>query len=257
MKKYFQAPWTTKDVILALLGTISLGLIVYSIADGTQFFRWMDRPENQSLGMILVYLTMWLIVVTPILIIAKIKKKLNLKSFGITNIGAWKTIKLIFWGYLLFMGITIAIGMLILYTEVRVPGYQIQERILPILGEDLRALFISGIIIIIIAPILEEIIFRGFLLTALVNKIGMAYGSLITAGVFAFSHLQPHSFIPIFILGLSAHNRIMVYVNGLLRAKAVEELSPTKDGRHRRLHRRFTIDIEHDFEPLSINLRRG
>lgn len=55
---------------------------------------------------------------------------------------------------------------------------------------------------IIVAPILEEILFRGFLQSALKNTFGSRYALVISASLFAAVHMDLFAFLQIFILGI-------------------------------------------------------
>ncbi len=52
-----------------------------------------------------------------------------------------------------------------------------------------------------LAPLVEEIFFRGFLFQGLRAKYGWIAGMLISSAIFAIAHLDPASLIPTFILG--------------------------------------------------------
>jgi uncharacterized protein len=54
----------------------------------------------------------------------------------------------------------------------------------------------------IVAPVVEEIFFRGFVFTGLRQHWGWPKAALASAGLFALAHLLPTSILPIFILGL-------------------------------------------------------
>ncbi len=53
----------------------------------------------------------------------------------------------------------------------------------------------------VIAPVVEEIFFRGFVFTGLLQKWDWKRAALISAALFAVAHLVPTSFLPIFVLG--------------------------------------------------------
>jgi len=59
-------------------------------------------------------------------------------------------------------------------------------------------LFLVGVVI---APVVEEIFFRGFLFQGFRQKYGWVAGMLLSSFIFAAAHLDPVSFIPTFILG--------------------------------------------------------
>ncbi|MBT7736955.1 CPBP family intramembrane metalloprotease [Candidatus Peregrinibacteria bacterium] len=92
--------------------------------------------------------------------------------------------------------------MLVLYTNLKIPGFQAQENIIPFFGESTSSIIVAGIVAIALAPVVEEIFFRGFLLRSLSNQWGTLAGNLITAGIFALFHMQWQNIIPIFILGI-------------------------------------------------------
>ena len=58
--------------------------------------------------------------------------------------------------------------------------------------------FIVGVIL---APLVEEIFFRGFLFQGFRARYGWLPGLLISSAIFAVAHLDPASLIPTFILG--------------------------------------------------------
>ncbi len=55
---------------------------------------------------------------------------------------------------------------------------------------------------ILIAPLFEETIFRGFFFTGLRQKLGWKKAALISSAIFGFCHLQVAAFIPTFVIGL-------------------------------------------------------
>jgi hypothetical protein len=60
------------------------------------------------------------------------------------------------------------------------------------------ALLVGGAIL---APLVEEIFFRGFVFAGLRQRWNWQKAALISAGLFALVHFVPTSVIPIFILG--------------------------------------------------------
>jgi membrane protease YdiL (CAAX protease family) len=64
---------------------------------------------------------------------------------------------------------------------------------------DPTTFLITGILI---APLFEETIFRGFFFTGLRQKLGWKKAALVTSALFAFCHLQLAALIPTFVIGL-------------------------------------------------------
>lgn len=55
---------------------------------------------------------------------------------------------------------------------------------------------------VLVAPVVEEIFFRGFVFAGLRKRYGWQRAALVSAGLFAVLHLQPLALVPIMILGL-------------------------------------------------------
>jgi membrane protease YdiL (CAAX protease family) len=63
------------------------------------------------------------------------------------------------------------------------------------------ALFV--LVAVIMAPLFEEIVFRGFLFRGLANSWGWAWGALASSAVFGLAHLQLDVFLPLAALGFA------------------------------------------------------
>lgn len=80
-------------------------------------------------------------------------------------------------------------------------GLKMQPEVERILTETSSpGLFILAAVII--APLVEEIFFRGFLFAGLKNRFPWITAMLISSGLFALLHLSPLAAPPIFLLGL-------------------------------------------------------
>lgn len=202
MKKYFQAPFSLKDVIIVL---IILSFLLTAAFIGIKFTgikETLNKSSYKDYYFLIMFLIQWIIMLAPLFIITLKKYKFTLEGFGFLKIKILQILKLVLSGYLLYLGIAFIVNLIIIYTGIKIPGFQIQERFLPIFGENTLGLIIAGILIVLVAPVLEEIFFRGFLLRTLVNKWGIVLGSIISSALFAVLHLQFGSIIPVFILGL-------------------------------------------------------
>jgi membrane protease YdiL (CAAX protease family) len=57
------------------------------------------------------------------------------------------------------------------------------------------------LVAVVMAPLFEEIVFRGFLFRGLANSWGWVWGALVSAGIFGAAHLQLDVFLPLAALG--------------------------------------------------------
>ncbi len=69
-------------------------------------------------------------------------------------------------------------------------------------SKDPLALMLFALTTIILAPLFEEVIFRGTLLPVLSNELGVGWGVFGSALVFALAHLSVGEFPPLLVLGL-------------------------------------------------------
>ncbi|MDD1721697.1 MAG: CPBP family intramembrane metalloprotease [Euryarchaeota archaeon] len=63
----------------------------------------------------------------------------------------------------------------------------------------LPVLFLSAVLI---APIAEEIVFRGYLYKAFRDRVKPGYAILLSSALFSFIHLEWRAFIPLFVIGI-------------------------------------------------------
>jgi len=57
------------------------------------------------------------------------------------------------------------------------------------------------LVAVVLAPMFEEVLFRGFLFRGLANSFGWVWGAVLSASVFGAAHLQLDVFLPLAVLG--------------------------------------------------------
>jgi membrane protease YdiL (CAAX protease family) len=79
-------------------------------------------------------------------------------------------------------------------------GLQVQPDLIPLFAElsSPWLLLVGGAIV---APVVEEIFFRGFVFAGLRGRYGWRWAALISSALFALIHAVPTAILPIFILG--------------------------------------------------------
>jgi len=78
------------------------------------------------------------------------------------------------------------------------PKQEIVHAFPPTIG----GLILFAIVAVIMAPLAEELYFRGFIFKGFANSWGWGWGALASATVFSLAHLQITLFFPLFALGL-------------------------------------------------------
>ncbi|MFA4836348.1 MAG: CPBP family glutamic-type intramembrane protease [Dehalococcoidia bacterium] len=69
------------------------------------------------------------------------------------------------------------------------------------IAEQLSIPWMLPLTAVLIAPLAEEIFFRGFLFTGLRRRYGWLMAALISSAIFALMHLEPYAIPPLFLLG--------------------------------------------------------
>lgn len=203
MKVLFQAPWSTRETVSVLVTTTALLVMAISglyLSDLRDFVNLSTHRIFYVLG---VFILQSVLMLLPLFTVTARHYHLRLSNFGFNKeCGLWRTIQLVIKGYAIYLIITFLVTAFILYTNLRIPGYQVNADLLEIFGTSKLELIIAFIVTVILAPLVEEIFFRGFLLRSLVDKVGVWPGTVLVAALFATFHMQWQSVIPIFILGL-------------------------------------------------------
>lgn len=79
---------------------------------------------------------------------------------------------------------------------------QAQEPIIPLFGDSLAGLLAALIAAGLMAPLVEEMLFRGFLFGGLRQRVAPWAAAVLSALLFAALHLQPFAFPVLFLYGI-------------------------------------------------------
>ena len=80
-------------------------------------------------------------------------------------------------------------------------GWAPQDQVLDLFGGGLRGLVWALLVGAGIAPVAEEVFFRGFLYAGLRDRLGVGWGIALSALVFGVVHLTPGVLVPIALMG--------------------------------------------------------
>lgn len=104
----------------------------------------------------------------------------------------------------LFVAFFFLAWLALIATKVLFPGFnpdqaQVNEFTTAVTG---NAKLISFFALVVIPPIVEEILFRGFMFPAFSGKVGYLFGALFSSLLFGFAHLQANVGVYTVVLGL-------------------------------------------------------
>jgi len=185
---YQPVPWNARDV---WLGFAVIGLLVVAAAIPFAFLARSRSSEPNfglvvSLGELLLLVPVWLLAVRKYGVGWNM---LGLRSFKWEMLGLGCGLMLLSLAFNLVYGLFL--GLL---------GLRIQPDLAPIFAQlsSPWLLLIGGAVV---APIAEEIFFRGFVFAGLRPRYGWQRAAVISSALFALIHLIPTAIVPIFILG--------------------------------------------------------
>lgn len=162
------------------------------------------EPAGGSLVFgLIVALVLQLIIFVAAMVPLLIRRRLDGRLFGPSQpTGSWLAL-----GFGLVAGIIAlfaAYGVNIVLALVAGTDEPVEQQLLQdALGGGLT-LVLAGVIAVIVAPIVEEIVFRGVLFRALADRIGLWVGAVVSSAVFALIHIEVVTSQPIALGGLFA-----------------------------------------------------
>ena len=184
---YPSVPWTARDV---WLGLAVLGLLLAAALPFALLARSGSLDFNLglaiSLGELLLLVPVWLLAVRRY---GVGWDSLGLRSFKWEMIGLGCGLMLLSIAFNFIFGLFLGLF-----------GLRIQPDLIPVFAQLSSPWFllIGGAII---APIVEEIFFRGFVFAGLRPRYGWQWAAVISSALFALIHLTPTAILPIFLLG--------------------------------------------------------
>lgn len=200
-------PLSLIDMVLLIsggfvvIGEVAFPALIIPITD--LLFNNLSAPLKESLRVFVGYCSM---TIAPLFIIRY--QLMGLVPSGID--GGWLQWKIkpikegIFKsisGWLMIMPLVLLIGWLM--NEIIGDQGGSNPLLELVLGSDeFIPLFLLLITTVLLAPVFEELVFRGILLPVLVSKVGKISGVLLSALIFALAHLSVGELPPLFVLGI-------------------------------------------------------
>ena len=181
----YSVPWKPIDnwVGVILLVVIDLGLLLISMLG--------KKGQLAQSGLLVLVQLVYLL---PVLIVF-IYRRVPWKAIGFGRFH-WSTLG-IGCGLLILSYMVILIHNLILtYLGIQTQGNEISQ-LFGLLKNPIWFFLVGAVL----APLVEEIFFRGFLFQGFRARYGWVPGLLLSSVIFAIAHLDPASLIPTFILG--------------------------------------------------------
>lgn len=206
-KNLIPAPaWGVLDAVIVLGLSVALPIVILLVIVGLGRIGFYPRAVGKFLvadgllpGAVRYLLTLLIELSLLILVLRRYGKKWQ--DFGIKKFNWFKGILSIIGVYI---GFSLGIVVIFVLVTVLFPSIntkQAQDTAFEF-GHSNVALIVSFIASVVIAPIVEEIQFRGFILPAFEKSFGQFFGLILTSLTFAALHLQVNVVIYTFVLAI-------------------------------------------------------
>ena len=192
--------WDLGDILLISVIVFGSRIPIYQITKRIFSFSWSPLVVNFIINLIQSLL---LIVLTLGFVVFKYNHSLTF--FGLKKIRPVKNINYgLFGGIAIWLLITLINNCIYTVTtelfQCRPPTQAAVKNLLS--SENLFLFLAHSLLIVIIAPITEEIFFRGFIYLYCKNKVGTKWGIIISALAFGIAHFDFWIFLPTFSGGV-------------------------------------------------------
>lgn len=181
----YSVPWKPIDnwIGVLILGLMDVGLLVIALQG--------ERGQMAQSGLLAIVQLAFLLPVVVIFAWRRIHwKHLGFGGFSASTMGVGCGLLVASYGIILLH------NLLLVNLGIDTQGEAIAELFAAL--ESPIWFFVVGALL---APLIEEIFFRGFLFQGFRARYGWVSGMLLSSGIFAVAHLDPVSLIPTFILG--------------------------------------------------------
>lgn len=195
-----------KDVFNVFIATFiiefSLFIILQIVNIGGLISLVSDIPSLRSFLLFLVYLLQVSGMLIPLWYFVIRKYDSSYEDFSFEWIGSIKTLLWVLASYIFYIGLSIFVIMLFSTIGISAFGFEPTRSLFEVFGTDVAGFTFAFLIAVIIAPFVEELFFRGFVLQTLAKKISPFWGVVLTALIFASVHFEFRSIMPLLILSV-------------------------------------------------------
>ncbi len=205
-------------VVLSTIGlffgaqVVASSIVLLALLLGQQYTQIIDWIEGTA------FPTFVFVLISDILIVLGVIKLLKVKGWKLKNIGLAKPQKSdvgrAIVGYLVYLITFIFISIVIKKLVPSLDLEQDQQLGFDAHNKSVVNILLSGVSLVILPPIAEEILCRGYLYSSLKIRYRKVVSAIITSGVFAMAHLQFGSNAPLlWIAGLDTFILSLVLVD--------------------------------------------
>lgn len=119
-------------------------------------------------------------------------------DLGFTNVRPWFDVPIVFLAEIIIFVALATYGLIVL----KITGQNVPEQpVIDLFGRSKSGFTLAVIFVAVLAPIGEEVFFRGFVYSAFKRQWGVKIAIIGSSLVFALFHIEPLFYVPMFIIG--------------------------------------------------------
>lgn len=191
--------WVVSVIVLTAWGIIA-PIVDYVVPPS--WYDWLAAPLGSLVLTALRSALATVLVIVPLVLIKRFGRSELYSALGIAARPQLKMIPWALFAWGLYFSISIVVSLLLL--SLHIPGLDMsQKQQIGFSGLEQGYEFVAAFLaLVVLAPIFEEIIFRGYLYGRLRAYGGPVLSAVLTSSAFAIVHLQLNVSIDVFILSL-------------------------------------------------------
>ncbi len=199
-----EVPWRIRDVVMVLAVTILVPIVLAIAWFGLKHLPLptplLNGINNKQLVEAIIDLAT---LATEFCLLFWLVKKYHAtrQTLGLNGFSWWRFALFVVGGLLILTTSVILIFSLVVWLVPSFNADQAQNNALTY-GNSGVGLWLSFAAAVVVAPIVEELYFRGLILPVLMRRFGTFFGIFLTSLVFALLHFQPNVVIYTFILAI-------------------------------------------------------
>ncbi len=186
--------FTLKDIVIVGIETLVLILLVQIVIHFTEpqnlFGDFFKDGAHESIATTLLYLLQTCIFLFPLYTYVVKKYGSTLSDFGFRKVSIKDTIKLVLKAF----GVVFLFGFILTFIQlqygIQLPGFGAQDSHIPLFGTSPFDIVLAVIVVGVIAPLVEELVFRGFLLQTFLKYMPKWGAAVIVAIIFGLIHFE-------------------------------------------------------------------
>jgi membrane protease YdiL (CAAX protease family)/ferredoxin len=195
----FSAPWSAWETALVLIGVLALFAVRMSAWNSPWMIETVPASAKPLMraGVLVLYYTLQLAMLTALGIRkgTGFAEAFGLRAIPMAGYGA------VIGMFLLTRVFQVVFGVTVILLGWKDPG---GATLTSYFGRDVVGLWLTLLMVVVVGPFFEEIVFRGVLINYLLPRTGTFFAILLSSLLFASLHFNVWAFVPVMVMGVAA-----------------------------------------------------